>query len=100
MDKTKNNRLWKDGQGTELPAIGREVVVLVQDYPDDPTHLKVAFGHRPDPKGWDGRSLTTGKVEHYDVKTYDRGGWNQPNVRYWLDAALPGENSTEKTGRL
>ena len=82
-------RLWKDAQGDDLPPVDREVIVLVQHSHTYPESVKVAFGHRPDPKGWDGRSITTGKVEHYDVQTYDRGGWNQPNVKYWLDLDIP-----------
>lgn len=84
--------LWKEAQGDDLPDIDREVIVLLQDDPDDNIHMKVAIGHRPNPKGWDGKSLLTGEVTHYDVKTYDKGGWNQPNVVYWLDLNLPKKN--------
>ena len=63
---------WKEAKGDNLPEYGREVI-----------------GHRPDPKGWDGKSITSGKVVHHDVQTYGEGGWNQPNVIYWLDMELP-----------
>ena len=29
--------------------------------------------------------------EHYTPKTYDKGGWNIPDVKYWLDVELPKE---------
>lgn len=82
--------LWKDAQSNNLPEIDREVIALIQDR-DDAGIYKVVFAHRPNPKGWDGRSLTTGEVEHYEPKTYDRGGWNMPNVKYWLDVEIPNE---------
>lgn len=87
-DMCKKN-LWKKAQGDELPEYEREVIVLVQVIPDDDTHLKVAFGHRPDPKGWEGKSLATGKEEHFNAQTYGSGGWNQPNVAWWLDTDIP-----------
>ena len=88
---------WKDAQGDNLPAIDREVVVLVdylaQKKVDGPEHhsLMVSFGHRPDPDGWDGENIDTGEISHYQPQTYDAGGWNQPNVKYWLDVELPKE---------
>lgn len=88
---------WLDAQGDNLPEIDREVIVLVdylaQKKVDGPEHhsLMVSFGHRPDPKGWDGKDIITGKVTHRTPVTYDKGGWNQPNVKYWLDVKLPEE---------
>lgn len=73
-----HNDVWKDAHGDYLPDIDREVIVLIQDYPEDDEHLRVAFGHRPDPNG--------------DSKTYGVGGWNIENVKYWLDAKLPNDN--------
>ena len=70
----------------ELPAYDREVVVLIQDYPDDNEHLRVAFGHRPNPNGW-----VTKDGERLYAMTYDKGGWNGKNIRYWLDVKLPNE---------
>lgn len=86
---------WKKAQGEDLPEYGREVIVLVKYNTRNNIHnaeyptYRVHFGHRPDPKGWDGKSITSGEVVHHDVKTYDEGGWNQPNVIYWLDMKLP-----------
>lgn len=78
--------LWKDAQGDDLPDYDREVVVLIQDYPDDGEHLRVAFGHRPKPDGY-----TTKDGERIYPMTHDRGGWNGKNIRYWLDVELPNE---------
>lgn len=88
---------WKDAQGENLPEIDREVIVLVdylaQKKVNGPEHrsLMVSFGHRPDPNGWNGKDIITGKVTHRTPVTYDKGGWNQPNVKYWLDVKLPKE---------
>lgn len=79
--------LWKDAQGDNLPAYDREVVVLIQDCPDDDEHLRVAFGHRPNPNGW-----LTKEGERLYAMTYDKGGWNGKNIRYWLDVKLPNEH--------
>ncbi len=81
--------LWKDAQGNDLPAIDREVVVFTQNFPDDAGIMRIAIAHRPNPNGWDGKLLSTGKVEHFEPKTYDKGGWSIPDVKYWLDAPLP-----------
>lgn len=67
-----------------LPPYDEEVIVLT-DYIAG-KHVqganKLCFGHRPDPKGWDGKDLVTGKVEHFQPKTYD--GWNTPGVHHWM----------------
>jgi hypothetical protein len=67
-----------------LPPIDEEVIVLT-----DEMHGKkllsachISYGHRPNPDGWDGKSIFTGKVTHHDVVTYD--GWNIPGVKYWM----------------
>lgn len=67
-----------------LPPIDEEVIVLT-----DEMHGKklssachISYGHRPNPEGWDGKDIFTGKVTHYDVVTYD--GWNIPGVKYWM----------------
>ena len=70
--------LWKDAQGDDLPEYEREVIVLCENG-------YAAFGHRPNPDGWDGRNIGTNEVTHYTPKLYDKGGWNQPNVKWWLD---------------
>ena len=91
------NSPWKDAQGDDLPEYDREVIVLIKYdaqlniYDEEYPTCGVGFGHRPNPNGWDGKSLRTGKVEHYTPKTYDKGGWNIPNIVYWLDVELPKE---------
>lgn len=74
---------WKDAQGDDLPEIDREVVALLDNG-------KVVFAHRP-PEYWDGKNIVTGKVTRNYPKTYDKGGWNIPNIKYWLDVELPKE---------
>ena len=85
------NNLWKPADGDELPEIDREVIVLLDRWNgvELDENLMVAFGHRVDPNGWDVKFLVTGKVEHYDVQTYGKGGWNIPDVKWWLDCELP-----------
>jgi hypothetical protein len=85
----QKNHLWKPADGDDLPEYDIEVIVLTQPYPLEGSEFAVSFAHRPDPKGWDGKSITTGKVEHYTPKTYGKGGWNQPNVKWWLDCSMP-----------
>ena len=80
---------WKPADGDELPEIDREVVVFTQNFPEDAGIMKVAIAHRPNPNGWDGRNILTGEVDHYTPKTYDKGGWNIPDVKWWLDLDLP-----------
>lgn len=83
--------LWHDAQGDDLPEIDREVIVLCDTSYGS---YKVCFGHRPKPEGWDGRNILTDEVTHYTPKTYDKGGWNIPDVKWWLDCNLP--NMEEK----
>ena len=80
--KWKVENIWKPADGNDLPEIDMEVIALLDNG-------KVGFAHRPDPKGWDGKSITTGEVEHYTPKTYGKGGWNIPDVKWWLDCSLP-----------
>lgn len=88
--------LWKPADGDDLPEIDREVIALVglegffEIPPDEPVKLsyKVVFAHRP-PEYWDGKDIVTGKVTRSYPKTYDKGGWNIPNVKYWLDCQIP-----------
>ena len=85
--------LWKDTQGDELPEIDREVVALVGiptfNNPIEYAGYKVVFAHRPNPEGYEAKSLASEESFHYVPKCYDKGGWNQPNVRFWLDLRLP-----------
>lgn len=85
------NNLWKPADGEDLPEIGREVIVLLDKWNGVKLGeaVRVCFAHRPNPKGWEGKSLTDGNVEHYTPKTYGKGGWNIPDVKYWLDICLP-----------
>lgn len=85
------NNLWKPADGDYLPEIDREVVVFTQNFPNDAGIMKVAIAHRPNPDGWDGRNILTGEVDHYTPKIYDKGGWNIPDVKWWLDLNLPME---------
>lgn len=67
-----------------LPPIDEEVIVLTDDINGkivSNTH-KISYGHRPNPDGWDAKSIVTGKVTHYVPKTYD--GWNIPGVTHWM----------------
>jgi hypothetical protein len=81
--KWQNNHLWKPADGDDLPEIDREVIALLDNG-------KVVFAHRP-PEYWDGKDIVTGKVTRNYPKTYDKGGWNIPNVKYWLDCLMPKE---------
>lgn len=71
----------KPADGDDLPEIDREVIALLDNG-------KVVFAHRP-PEYWDGKDIVTGKVTRNYPKTYDKGCWNIPNVKYWLDVDLP-----------
>jgi hypothetical protein len=90
--KWKKAHNWKPAYGDDLPEYDREVVAFQETFPTDvdvPSLFKIVIAHRPNPEGYDGKSLSTGKVEHYTPKTYDKGDWNIPNVKYWLDCSLP-----------
>ena len=82
--------LWKPADGDDLPEIDREVVVLIQDYPNDKDHLRVAFAHRPNKyaKVW---NSDLGEEQVIEIDRYDKGGWNIPNIVLWLDVELPKE---------
>lgn len=79
--------LWHDAQGTDLPEIDREVVVFIQKRPGG--FMQTAVAHRPNPNGWDGKDIFTGKKRHHTPVTHDKGGWNVPDVKFWLDVELP-----------
>ena len=88
----QKEHFWKPANGDDLPEFDREVVAFQKTFPTDidgPSLLKIVMAHRPNPKGYDGKSIATGKVEHYTPKTYDKGGWNIPNVVLWLDLNIP-----------
>ena len=75
---------WKPADGDNLPEIDREVIAIIKEN----DHFKVAFAHRP-PEYWDGRNIITNEVTRNYTKRYDKGKWNQPNVKWWLDLELP-----------
>ena len=86
--KWHKENLWKPADGDDLPEIDREVIAIL-DY--DFGHYKVVYAHRPNPNGWNGTNIDTGEKEHFEPVIYDKGGWNQPHLLYWLDARLPYE---------
>ena len=73
----RDANLWHDAQGDDLPEIDREVIVIDK-------MGKVSFEHRPDPDKY----ITFDNWKVY-VKTYDKGGWTIPDVKWWLDCVLP-----------
>lgn len=75
---------WKPADGNDLPEIGREVIALVEEI----GYYKVVYAHRP-PEYWDGRNILTNEVTRNYPKRYDKGEWNQPNVKWWLDLEIP-----------
>ena len=83
----RENNAWKDAQGDDLPLIDREVIALVSYG----TSYKVVYAHRPDPKPRLTKDIDTGGQHWLAAKTYDKGGWNMPDVAYWLDIKLPFE---------
>lgn len=71
--------LWHDAQGDNVPEYGREVIVIGRDG-------KVFYGHRPGPE-----EVTMVEGKPYHAKTYDKNGWNWPNIALWLDVEIPDE---------
>lgn len=67
-----------------LPPIDEEVIVLTDEMHGKKLYCAchIGFAHRPNPEGWDGKDIFTGKITHHDVVTYD--GWNLPGVKYWM----------------
>ena len=80
----QKENLWKPACGDNLPEIDREVIALLDNG-------KIVFAHRPYKGKYIGKNLTTGNIETFENKTYDKGCWNQPDIRWWLDAKLPKE---------
>lgn len=72
---------WKSADGSELPAIDREVIALT-------TEGKVVFAHRP-MESWTGKNIVTGEVTTYHPERYGAGGWNWPDIKWWLDIDIP-----------
>ena len=86
--KWQKEHLWKPANGDDLPIFDREVIVLYQRYPLEDSEYAVGFAHRP-PEYWDGKNIETNEVTRYYPKRYDKGGWNIPDVKFWLDLELP-----------
>lgn len=84
IEYTRTDATWKLADGDNLPEIDKEVIALVEEY----GYYKVVFAHRP-PEYWDGRNILTNEVTRNYTKRYDKGEWNQPNVKWWLDLELP-----------
>lgn len=72
---------WKSADGPELPAIDREVIALT-------TEGKVVFAHRTK-ESWTGKNIVTGEVTTYYPERYGAGGWNSPDIKWWLDIEIP-----------
>ena len=72
---------WKSADGSELPAIDREVIALT-------TEGKVVFAHRPK-ESWTGKNIVTGEVTTYHPERYGAGQWNAPDIKWWLDIDIP-----------
>ena len=87
----KEKVFWKPAEGKDLPEIDREVIALVEEN----EHYKVVFAHRP-PEYWDGENILTGEITRYYPKRYDKGDWNQPDVRWWLDIEIPQTNKKKE----
>ena len=83
----QKENIWKDAQGNDLPEIDREVVALTQPYPND-ERLRVVFAHRPNKytKVW---NSDLGEEQVVEIERHGKGGWNIPNVKWWLDCLLP-----------
>ena len=76
-----NSMLWKMADGPDLPDINREVIALT-------TIGKVVYAHRPS-ESWDGKNILTEEVTTYYPMRYGKGGWNCPDILYWLDIQIP-----------
>jgi hypothetical protein len=72
---------WKSADGSELPAIDREVIALTNEG-------KVVFAHRPK-ESWQGKNIITGEVTTYYPERYGAGQWNIPDIKWWLDIEIP-----------
>lgn len=70
---------WYDAQGDNVPEYGREVIVIRRNG-------EIGFGHRPNPK-----EVTMVEGKPYHAKTYDKNGWNWPDIALWLDVEIPHE---------
>lgn len=69
-----DSHAWKPADGDDLPEIDREVIALVEEF----GHYKVVFAHRPNLE-----------LPVMVAITYDKGDWNIPDVKWWLDIEVP-----------
>jgi len=76
-EKVELLTFWHDAESDDLPPIDEEVIALDR-------RGRISFAHRPNPKGFDGTSLSTGKRNHYTPELYGKGGWNWDGVRWWM----------------
>lgn len=79
---------WHDAKSDDLPEIGKEVIVLLDNG-------KVCFAHRPVKSYLTVSIINHSEVEEYYPKMYDKGGWNIPNVEWWCDINLPKEGGEQ-----
>lgn len=72
------SNLWKDAEGEDLPEINKEVLALqkhiLNEEDEEDCFYQVVFAHRVD-------------IDY--VVSYDKGEWNIPNIKWWLDLELP-----------
>jgi hypothetical protein len=80
----QKENLWKDAQGNDLPEIDKEVIALIEAF----GHYKVIFAHRVDENAEIHTSID-GKPLILHPKKHDKGGWNIPDIKWWLDLELP-----------
>ena len=87
--KWQKEHLWKPADGDDLPETDREVIALAQPYPND-EHLRVIFAHRPNKYAnvW---NSDLGEKQVVEIERHGKGGWNIPDVKWWLDVKLPKE---------
>jgi hypothetical protein len=80
----QKEHLWKEAQGDDLPEIDKEVIALIEAF----GHYKVIFAHRVDENAEIHTSID-GKPLVLHPKRHGKGGWNIPDVKFWLDLNLP-----------
>jgi len=87
--------MWHEDTDDEslLPPYDEEVIALVAQKAESGETIgyRIGFAHRPAPSGWDGKSVTTGKVTHYEPKLYGKGGWNGEISLWMKQPPLPKE---------
>lgn len=75
---------WHDAESDDLPPYDKEVIVLRRDG----DFRMICFAHRPNPNGYDCKSVLTGEIYHYNAETFGKG-WNIEHVKWWLNVELP-----------